>query len=389
MRRLAALLRAWRMVPGAAPTRNIRNNMQKSLLDKLEHMASRIDELAALLADPAVIGTPARFRELSKEYAQLQPVVALHAAWQQAQADSSAAAEMLADADPALRTLGQEEAKAAAARLAELELRIREELVPKDPHDHSNIFLEIRAAAGGDEAALFAGDLFRMYHRYAEAQGWRVEVLNSSGGEKGGFKEIISRIIGTGAYSRLKYESGAHRVQRVPATEAQGRIHTSTCTVAVLPELEEVEEIRIDPSHIREDTFRSSGAGGQHVNKTDSAIRLTHLPSGIVVECQDERSQHKNRARARALLQAKLLDMERRKQQSEQAAQRRSLVGTGDRSERIRTYNFPQGRITDHRINLTLYKIDANMDGDLDELIGALSAEHQAELLAALSEETA
>ncbi len=360
--------------------------MQKSLLDKLEHMAGRIDELAALLADPAVIGTPARFRELSKEYAQLQPVVALHTAWRQAQADSTAATEMLGDADPALRVLGQDEAKAAAARLADLELRIREELIPKDPHDHSNIFLEIRAAAGGDEAALFAGDLFRMYHRYAEAQGWRVEVLNSSSGEKGGFKEIISRIIGTGAYSRLKYESGAHRVQRVPATEAQGRIHTSTCTVAVLPELEEVEEVRIDPADIREDTFRSSGAGGQHVNKTDSAIRLTHLPTGIVVECQDERSQHKNRARARALLQAKLLDMERRRQQSEQAAQRRSLVGTGDRSERIRTYNFPQGRLTDHRIGLTLYQLPDVIEGDLDPVIRPLMQEDQADRLASLED---
>jgi peptide chain release factor 1 len=295
---------------------------------------------------------------------------------------------MLDDSDPALRELGQDERKAVATRMAELERQIRLALVPRDPHDDSNIFLEIRAAAGGDEAALFAGELFRMYARYAERQGWTVEILSSSGGEKGGYKEVISRIIGQGAYSRLKYESGAHRVQRVPETEAQGRIHTSTCTVAVLPELDEVEAVKLNPAEIREDTFRASGAGGQHVNKTDSAIRLTHLPSGLVVECQDERSQHKNRARARALLQAKLLDMERRKQQSEQAAQRKSLVGTGDRSERIRTYNFPQGRLTDHRINLTIYKLPDVIEGDLDPVIQPLLQEHQAELLASLENAT-
>ncbi|MCC7256762.1 MAG: peptide chain release factor 1 [Gammaproteobacteria bacterium] len=358
--------------------------MQKSLLDKLEHMAGRFDELAALLADPVVLGEQSRFRELSKEYAQLQPVVRLHAAWRAAEADRAAAADMQEDADPQLRALGQEEARAVTARLEALEQRIRQELVPKDPHDRSNIFLEIRAAAGGDEAALFAGDLFRMYGRYAEAQGWKVEMLSSSAGEKGGFKEVISRIIGEGAYSRLKYESGAHRVQRVPETEAQGRIHTSTCTVAVLPEIEAVDEIRINPAEIREDTFRSSGAGGQHVNKTDSAIRLTHLPTGLVVECQDERSQHKNRARARALLAAKLLDMERQKQQREQAAHRKSLVGTGDRSERIRTYNFPQGRLTDHRIGLTLYQLTDIIEGDLDPVIRPLMQEDQAEQLASL-----
>jgi peptide chain release factor 1 len=363
--------------------------MQKGIFDRLEHMAGRFDELNAMLADPAVIGEPGRFRDLSREHAQLQPLVKLHAAWQQARADQAAAEDMRHDADPALRALGEEEAKAVATRLDDLELQIRQQLIPKDPHDQSNIFLEIRAAAGGDEAALFAGDLFRMYARYAERQGWKVEILSSSAGEKGGFKEIISRVIGQGAYSRLKYESGAHRVQRVPETEAQGRIHTSTCTVAVLPELDEVEEIRINPAEIREDTYRSSGAGGQHVNKTDSAVRLTHLPTGLVVECQDERSQHKNRARARALLQAKLLDMERQKQTREQAAQRKSLVGTGDRSERIRTYNFPQGRVTDHRIELTLYKLPDVIEGDLDPVIQPLMQEHQAEQLASLESNNA
>jgi peptide chain release factor 1 len=358
--------------------------MQASILHKLEHLAGRFDELAALLADPAVIGEQARFRELSKEYAQLQPVVKLHAAWRQAEADLVAAEEMQNDADPDIRALGHDEVKSVTGRLGELEALIKQQLVPRDPLDASNIFLEIRAAAGGDEAALFAGDLFRMYAKYAERQGWTVEVLSSSAGEKGGYKEVISRVIGTGAYSRLKFESGAHRVQRVPETEAQGRIHTSTCTVAVLPELEKVEDVKIDPADVREDTYRSSGAGGQHVNKTDSAVRLTHLPTGIVVECQDERSQHKNRARARALLAAKLLDMERQKQQREQAAQRKSLVGTGDRSERIRTYNFPQGRITDHRINLTIYRLPDLMEGDLDPVIQPLAQEHQAEQLAAL-----
>jgi peptide chain release factor 1 len=363
--------------------------MQRTLLDKLEHMAGRFDELNALLSDPGVIANASRFRDLAKEHAQLQPLVKLHAARQQALADQAAALEMQDDADPGIRSLGADEAKAVAERLEDLERDIRRQLVPRDPHDQSNIFLEIRAAAGGDEAALFAGDLFRMYARYAEDKGWKVEVLNSSASEKGGYKEIISRIIGQGAYSRLKYESGAHRVQRVPETEAQGRIHTSTCTVAVLPELDEVEDVKLNPAEIREDTYRSSGAGGQHVNKTDSAVRLTHLPTGIVVECQDERSQHKNRARARALLAAKLLDAERQKQAREQAAQRKSLVGTGDRSERIRTYNFPQGRITDHRINLTLYKLIDVIEGHLDPVIEPLVQEHQAEQLASLENTSA
>jgi peptide chain release factor 1 len=358
--------------------------MQTTILDKLEHLAGRFDELNALLADPAIIGEQNRFRDLSKEHAQLEPVVRLHADWLEAQSDRAAAEDLQQDPDPALRALGYDEVKAVDARLEALEGAIKRQLIPRDPHDESNIFLEIRAAAGGDEAALFAGELFRMYAKYAERQGWSVEVLSSSGGEKGGYKEVISRIIGAGAYSRLKYESGAHRVQRVPETEAQGRIHTSTCTVAVLPEIEAVEEIRINPADIREDTYRSSGAGGQHVNKTDSAVRLTHLPTGIVVECQDERSQHKNRARARSLLQAKLLDMERRKQQTEQAAHRKSLVGTGDRSERIRTYNFPQGRLTDHRINLTIYRLPDVIEGDLDPVIQPLMQEQQAEQLASL-----
>ena len=358
--------------------------MQQSIIQKLERIASRFAELGPLLANPDVIGDQKHFRELSKEYAQLQPAMKLYRAFQQAEADRAAAADMQRDADPEIRAMGQEELAAADTRLGELELKIRQQLIPRDPHDENNIFLEIRAAAGGDEAAIFAGDLFRMYAKYAERQGWKVEILSKHEGEKGGYKEIISRIIGTGAYSRLKYESGAHRVQRVPETEAQGRIHTSTCTVAVLPEIEAIEEIQINPAEIRTDTYRASGAGGQHVNKTDSAVRLTHLPTGIVVECQDERSQHKNRARAMSLLQAKLLDKERQEQTSAQAALRKSLVKTGDRSERIRTYNFPQGRVTDHRIELTLYKLAYIIEGDLDAVIEPLVQQYQAEQLASL-----
>jgi peptide chain release factor 1 len=303
----------------------------------------------------------------------------------EAESDLATAQEMLADADREMKALAQEEAHAATERIAELEVELQRLLLPKDPHDQSNIFLEIRAGTGGDEAALFAGDLFRMYSRYAELRGWRVEVLSASEGEHGGFKEIIARIVGVGAYSRLKFESGAHRVQRVPETESQGRIHTSAATVAIMPEVDEIEEIDVSPNELRIDTFRASGAGGQHVNKTDSAIRITHLPSGIVVECQDERSQHKNRARAMSLLKAKLLDEQERKQIAAQAAQRKSLVGSGDRSERIRTYNFPQGRVTDHRINLTLYKLDEILQGHLDQVIDPLVNEHQAGQLAALA----
>jgi peptide chain release factor 1 len=358
--------------------------MQQSIVQKLEQIAARFDELAALLSDPDATSDQARYRELSKEYAQLQSAVRLLRTYRQTMSERAAAEEMKADPDPGIRELGVEELKSLDQQLADLELKIRQQLIPKDPLDENNIFLEIRAAAGGDESALFAGELFRMYSRYAEWKGWKVEVLSASDGEKGGYKEIISRIIGKGAYSRLKYESGAHRVQRVPETEAQGRIHTSTCTVAVLPEAEAVDEVPINPADIRVDTYRASGAGGQHVNKTDSAVRLTHLPSGLVVECQDERSQHKNRARAMSLLQARLLDMERQKRISAQAAQRKSLVGTGDRSERIRTYNFPQGRVTDHRINLTVHQLPRIMEGEIDPVIDPLMQAWEAEQLASL-----
>jgi peptide chain release factor 1 len=360
--------------------------MQASIATKLEKLVSRSEEVGALLADPDVMGDPDRYRDLSREYAQLEPVVKLFRAWRQAEADHAAAQEMLVDQDQEIRQLGQEELARTRSELDALELAVRRELLPKDPLDTANIFLEIRAAAGGDESAIFAGDLFRMYSRYADQKGWQIEIIHSSAGEHGGYREIISRIIGHGAYSRLKFESGAHRVQRVPETEAQGRIHTSTCTVAVLPEPEEIESIDVNPADLRIDTYRASGAGGQHVNKTDSAVRITHLPTGLVVECQDERSQHKNRARAMALLKARLLDSARQKQSSEQAAKRKGLVGTGDRSERIRTYNFPQGRVTDHRINLTLYRLDAVLEGDLDAVIEPLSNEYQAEQLAALEQ---
>jgi peptide chain release factor 1 len=293
-----------------------------------------------------------------------------------------AARDLQADADASLRALGSEELALLTRRLETEELELRRLLLPKDPRDERSIFLEVRAGTGGDEAAIFAGDLYRMYARYAESKGLSVEALSESPGEHGGYREIICRIAGAGAFSRLKFESGTHRVQRVPATEAQGRIHTSACTVAILPELDEVDEVEINPADLRIDTYRSSGAGGQHVNKTDSAVRITHLPSGIVVECQDERSQHKNRSRAMALLRARLLAAEQERQQSAQAQSRRLQVGSGDRSERIRTYNFPQGRVTDHRINLTLYRLAQIMDGDLDELIDALQQEYQAELLA-------
>ena len=317
------------------------------------------------------------------EYARLQPLAEQYREFRRLERDLQAAREMLQDPDAEMRALGEEEVLRVQRALDAREAELRKLLVPKDPRDDSNIFLEIRAGTGGDEAAIFAGDLFRMYSRYAESKGLEVEVISESPGDHGGYKEIISRIAGRGAYARLKFEAGTHRVQRVPATEAQGRIHTSACTVAVLPELQEIEDIEINPADLRIDTFRASGAGGQHVNKTDSAVRITHLPSGIVVECQDERSQHKNRARAMALLKARLLAAEQEKQQSAQAQSRRLQVGTGDRSERIRTYNFPQGRVTDHRIDLTLYRLSDIMDGQLDELIDALQQEYQAEQLAA------
>jgi peptide chain release factor 1 len=360
--------------------------VKQSLIDKLSDLADHFEEVGALLSDPETIGDQPRFRELSREYARLEPVVADFRSWRALEDDLAAAREMQGDDDPSVRAMGQEEAEQLEASIGALELNLRKHLIPRDPRDESNIYLEIRAGTGGDEAALFAGDLFRMYGRYAETQGWTVEILSASEGEHGGYKEVISRVVGRGAYSRLKFESGAHRVQRVPETESQGRIHTSACTVAVLPEVEAVEDIEINTADLRVDTYRASGAGGQHVNKTDSAVRLTHLPTGIVVECQDERSQHKNRARAMALLRARLLDAEQEKQVSEQAQTRRLLVGSGDRSERIRTYNFPQGRVTDHRINLTLYKLEEIIAGNLDPVIDPLISEYQADQLAAVTE---
>jgi peptide chain release factor 1 len=356
--------------------------MKDSIRRKLEKLDERFEEISRLLSDAGVIGRQNQFRELSMEYARLGPLVERYRRFVALEGDAAIAHELADDADPASKNLGEEELAELNPRILGEELELQRLLVPKDPQDDSNIFLEVRAGTGGDEAALFAGDLFRMYARYAESKGWSVEILSESPGEHGGYKEIISRIIGRGAFSLLKFESGTHRVQRVPATEAQGRIHTSACTVAILPELEEVEAVDLNPADLRIDTYRSSGAGGQHVNKTDSAIRITHLPTGIVVECQDERSQHKNRSRALSLLKARLLAAEREKQQSAQAQSRKLQVGSGDRSERIRTYNFPQGRVTDHRINLTLYKLDDVMNGNLDELIRALNQEHQAEELA-------
>jgi peptide chain release factor 1 len=360
--------------------------MQPSIHRKLEALSERLEELEALLADTGTTGNPARFRDLSREYAQVNPVVSAFRNWRTSLDDIAAAEEMLGDDDPGMRALAGDELERARRHSDELETEVRRLLLPQDPRDEGNVFLEIRAGAGGDEAALFAGDLFRMYTLYAERRRWTVEIISASHGEHGGYKEIIARLIGRGVYSRLKFESGAHRVQRVPATEAQGRIHTSTCTVAVLPEAEEIEEIEINPADLKVDTFRASGAGGQHVNKTDSAIRITHVPSGMVVECQEERSQHKNRAQAMSLLRARLTAQARDRQQAEQAQTRKLLVGTGDRSERIRTYNFPQGRMTDHRINLTLYKLDEIMEGGIDQIIDPLISEHQAEQLAALAE---
>jgi peptide chain release factor 1 len=356
--------------------------MKDSIRRKLEKLDERFEEISRLLSDAGVISKQNQFRELSMEYSRLQDLVGRYRRFLALEGDAGTAKELAADKDPATRAMGEEELADLTPRILGEELELQRLLVPKDPQDDSNIFLEVRAGTGGDEAAIFAGDLYRMYARYAESKGWGVEILSESPGEHGGFKEVISRIIGRGAYSLLKFESGTHRVQRVPATEAQGRIHTSACTVAILPELEEVEAVELNPADLRIDTYRSSGAGGQHVNKTDSAIRITHLPSGIVVECQDERSQHKNRSRAMSLLRAKLLSAEREKQQSAQAQSRKLQVGSGDRSERIRTYNFPQGRVTDHRINLTLYKLDDVMNGNLDELVRALNQEHQAEELA-------
>ena len=360
--------------------------MKSSIQEKLEGVSARYEEIAMLLGQPDVIADQNQFRDLSREYAQLEPTVNTYARYSAAQSNLDAAREMANDSDADMREMAQEEIAAANATLETLEHELQTLLLPRDPRDDNNVFLEIRAGTGGDEAAIFAGDLLRMYSRYAENMGWRVELLNEREGEHGGYKEVVARLIGQGAYSKLKFESGAHRVQRVPETESQGRIHTSAATVAILPEVGDVEEIQINPADLRIDTFRASGAGGQHVNKTDSAIRITHQPSGIVVECQDERSQHKNRARAMSLLQARLMDEEVSRQQAEESESRRLQVGSGDRSERIRTYNFPQGRVTDHRINLTLYKLDDVMVGGLAQVIDPLLTEHQADLLAELGD---
>ncbi len=357
--------------------------MQPTIRRKLEQLAERHEELEHLLASPEVLGDPKRLREVSREHAQLAPLAESLRAYDETGSALESAHAMLRDAE--LKDLAIDEVAALEAERARLEDALNLLLIPKDPRDDGNLFLEIRAGTGGDEAAIFAGDLLRMYLRHAEQRRWHVEVLSANDGEHGGYKEVIARVEGHGAYSRLKYESGTHRVQRVPETEAQGRIHTSAATVAILPELDDVDDIEIKDADLRVDTFRSSGAGGQHVNKTDSAIRITHLPSGLVVECQDERSQHKNRARAMSLLKARLLDDERSKQSAAQAESRRLQVGSGDRSQRIRTYNFPQGRITDHRINLTLYRLPEVMQGDLDELVDALTREDQADQLQQLT----
>lgn len=360
--------------------------MKPSIQAKLDHLSDRFEELSALLSDSETLSNQDKYRSYSREYAELEPLIQTYQQYSQAQQGILAAQQMTSDEDPDMRAMAREEIDSLQAELEPLELELQRLLLPRDPNDSRNIFLEVRAGTGGDEAALFAGDLFRMYSRYAENHGWQVEVLSASHGEMGGYKEIISRISGKDVYSRLKFESGAHRVQRVPATESQGRIHTSACTVAVMPEAEEVGEVDINPADLKVDTYRSSGAGGQHVNTTDSAIRITHLPTGLVVECQEERSQHKNRAKAMSWLATRL------KQQAEDAAHksqsdtRRLLVGSGDRSERIRTYNFPQGRVTDHRINLTLYKLDEILAGDMDEVLSALAQEQQTELLARLSD---
>ncbi len=361
--------------------------MKASIQQKLESLVERHEEIAGLLADPETMADQNKFRELSQEYAQLEPVVQHFNDYLACQTTIEDAKAMLKEDDPELRDMAKEELHDAQHTAQQLELELQKLLLPKDANDARNIYLEIRAGTGGDEAAIFAGDLFRMYSRYAETRRWKVEVVSAQEGEHGGYKEIIARVMGEGVYARLKFESGAHRVQRVPETESQGRIHTSACTVAILPEAEEVDAVEINPSDIRVDTFRASGAGGQHVNKTDSAIRITHLPTGIVVECQDQRSQHKNRAQAMSVLASRIMAEQQAKIDSEQAETRRLLVGSGDRSERIRTYNYPQGRVTDHRINLTLYKLAEIMEGELDQVIDPLINEYQADQLAALADD--
>ena len=362
--------------------------LTQSMVMKMAGLNDRFDEVSGLLSDPDVMAEREKFAALSREFSELEPIVLCFRDVEKLEAGLADSKTLLEDEDdPEMRALVEEDVRQTGADIENLSAKLQTLLLPRDPNDQSNVFLEIRAGTGGDEAAIFSGDLFRMYNKFAESKGWRIEVLNERPGDHGGFKEIISRIEGKDVYSQLKFESGAHRVQRVPETETQGRIHTSACTVAVMPEVDDIASIEIEKKDIREDTFRASGAGGQHVNKTDSAIRLTHLPTGTVVECQDERSQHKNRARAMSLLQAKLLDAARSKQESEQAENRRQLVGSGDRSERIRTYNFPQGRVTDHRINLTLYKLDEVIEGALSSIVEPLIQEHQADLLQHLGEE--
>ena len=358
--------------------------MKASIKEKLSQLCERYEEVGALLSDPSVIADQNKFRDFSKEYAELEPVVKTFEQYNSALENIEEAKSLLKDADDDMREMAQEEIKENEALVEPLELELQKLLLPKDPNDGKNVFLEIRAGTGGDEAAIFSGDLYRMYAKFAEKRGWRVEIISESLGDHGGYKEIITRIVGQGVYSQLKFESGAHRVQRVPETESQGRIHTSACTVAVMPEADELEDVEINKAELRIDTFRASGAGGQHVNKTDSAIRITHIPTGVVVECQDERSQHKNRAKAMSLLAARLQNAQQEKAAQSQSEERKSLVGSGDRSERIRTYNFPQGRVTDHRINLTLYKLGEIMEGELNEVVQPLVNEYQADQLAAL-----
>ncbi|HAT41637.1 MAG TPA: peptide chain release factor 1 [Rheinheimera sp.] len=361
--------------------------MKESVYRKLESLVERYEEVQALLGDASVITDQNRFRELSKEFSQLEEIAHAFGRYCQAQEDLVSAEEMMKDSDPDMRDMAQDEFKAAKERIEQLDGELQILLLPKDPNDNNNCFIEIRAGAGGDEAAIFAGDLFRMYSRYCEKRRFKVEIVSCNDGEHGGYKEVIANVQGEGAYGVLKFESGGHRVQRVPATESQGRVHTSACTVAIMPEIPESEAIEINPADLRIDTFRASGAGGQHVNRTDSAIRIVHLPTGIVVECQDERSQHKNRARAMSVLQSRIQAAEDEKRRLAEESTRRSLVGSGDRSERIRTYNFPQGRLTDHRINLTIYRLLDVMEGDLDQLLEPLRQEHQADQLAMLAEE--
>ena len=359
--------------------------MKDTMRDRLERLAHRLIEIDAMLSEPDVVEDMDNFRRLSRERAEIEPVVEVFNEYTSTEGDMEAAQEMMRD--PEMKEMGEEEFHLAKERIEALEGRLEILLLPKDPDDGRSVFLEIRAGAGGDESSIFTGDLLRMYTRYAEEQGWKVEIMSSNASEAGGYKEVIARIDGDGAYGNLKFESGTHRVQRVPETESQGRVHTSTSTVAIMPEADEAEEIHINPADLRVDTFRASGAGGQHVNKTDSAVRLTHLPTGLVVECQDDRSQHRNRDKAMQVLAARLKSQQLQEMQDKEAEQRRNLVGTGDRSERIRTYNYPQGRITDHRINLTMHKLATVMEGDLEELINALLTEHQADQLAALAEE--